>query len=432
MPLLKDVKIMKLLRLNISLWFKVWLSLFIFTLVLLSVKSEELLRAPSYFSYLTRLSVLYSAAESSEIAIDHFECADSCIYDEDIIDEAVRIISSDDLAYSQRMIIGLSKDASFDYLMWRVFGFRLGFADNDFQEKVFLKLSSYYPIAFGGVDLRPATLSSFNSFEELNGYIRNIRSKLTKRKEFVYGNVRYQAVVEPMFYMDWTYEDEGLNYKIFNSYLESETKSPLNVIRADIDGIFGPDLDFAAWKVDEFANYLTARDKLSQNGIVSFAKHFGYRPDFRKSEDGVIPDTHKAAVMQTTPLELFIKEDLALYESFLSPGPPRGLMVGHHVLQALDPVYPATASFKVKDFITEKLGSDVVTVSDSLDMKSVRSSFEGDNIFNVVTSDLTLLTLLSFPADFEVIDVGQQNDAVKKILELKHRLGKFHVVKVSD
>lgn len=401
-------------------------------LVLLSVKSEELSRAPDYFSYLRKLNVLYTAAESSEIGIDHFECADSCIYDEEIIDEAIRIILNDDFAYSQRMIIGLSKDASFDYLMWRVFGFRLGLFDNDFQETVFLKLSSYYPMAFGGVDLRPATLSGFNSFKELNGYIRDIRSKLTKRTEFVYGNVRYEAVIEPMFFMDWTYENEGLNYKIFNGFVESEIKSPLNVIRADIDGIFGPDLDFAAWKVGKFSDYLAVRDKLSQNGIVSFAKHFGYRPDFRVSEGGVIPDTHKATVVQTTPFELFIKEDFALYDSFLASGPPRGLMVGHHVLNAIDPVYPATASLEVRDFITNKLGSDVLTVSDSLDMKSIWSSFEGDNVFNVVTSDFTLLTLLSFPPDFKLIDVGQQNDAVKKILELKHRLGKFHVVKVSD
>jgi len=146
-------------------------------------------------------------------------------------------------------------------------------------------------------------------------------------------------------------------------------------------------------------------------------------------------DVHEEVVREVTPLRQFVSEDMAVLDQILQQGTANaGIMVGHHVLEAIDPERPASLSPKVFAYLRRRFGESLLTISDSLDMKGAAYGSAGG-----ACSTPADLILVIHPEAWERRDYqegcGQamsssrmeRKEILRRILESKMRMGLMEV-----
>jgi len=342
---------------------------------------------------------------------------------------------------SQRLVLGADRDFSLDHIVDRAFGvrFHLPF-DAGFREDLPAKINRSFPYGIGGIALRPSLLMNFSSIGALNAYIYTSVDRMRIRAILETGACTIQVTLLPWVFMDWNAYREGYNASLASHYTDAAGDKDFLVTRMAVNGVFGPQVDYHHGieaelpRLEEFVRVLNA------HGIITFAKHFGYRADYRRDSHGVIPtngrvDVHEEVVREVTPLRQFVSEDMAVLDQILQQGTANaGIMVGHHVLEAIDPERPASLSPKVFAYLRRRFGESLLTISDSLDMKGAAYGSAGG-----ACSTPADLILVIHPEAWERRDYqegcGQamsssrmeRKEILRRILESKMRMGLMEV-----
>lgn len=116
--------------------------------------------------------------------------------------------------------------------------------------------------------------------------------------------------------------------------------------------------------VDEVCVYISEMVAVMENGkLATVLKHFpGY------GENG---DTHTAEVIDEREKESF-DNDIKPFQAGINAG-SCAVLVSHNIVKAYDDENPASLSKPIIDLLRDKLGSDVVAMTDDLDMAAISS-----------------------------------------------------------
>ena len=158
--------------------------------------------------------------------------------------------------------------------------------------------------------------------------------------------------------------------------------------------------------------------------IGSVLKHFpGY---------GNNADTHTGIAVDSRSLESLKENDLIPFTAGIQAG-CGAVMVGHIIVEALDPDYPASLSPAVHRYLREELGYSGVIMTDDLVMQAITDQYgAGEAAVMAVLSGNDLLCSTEYAVQYEAvlqavldgrIDIDVLNSAVRNVLEWKIRLG---------
>lgn len=188
------------------------------------------------------------------------------------------------------------------------------------------------------------------------------------------------------------------------------------------DRSFGGD----AASVSEYVSQVVG--VMSEEGIGSVLKHFpGY---------GNCADTHEGMVIDHRVADDFYVSDFLPFEAGVQSGAD-AVMVCHNIVEAFDSEYPASLSPAVHEILRERLGDDVVVLTDDLDMEGITDFTDGTSaaVQAVLAGNDMLLT-----SDYEthinavlravedgVIQEDRINASVARILAWKISLGLIEV-----
>ena len=173
------------------------------------------------------------------------------------------------------------------------------------------------------------------------------------------------------------------------------------------------------------AEFVCRTAKISADyGVGSVIKHF--------PGHGNNTDTHFYTTRDTRSLEELKGNDLIPFQAAMDEG-YSAVMIGHTVVEALDDEYPASLSKKVHDYIRNQMKFDGVIMPDALDMDTVSSSFNGENVavLAIMTGNDILCTSeykQQYDAVLEAvkngkISIDQIDESVLRILKWKIELG---------
>ena len=177
------------------------------------------------------------------------------------------------------------------------------------------------------------------------------------------------------------------------------------------------------------ANYITNVIPAWQNaGVAATLKHFpGY---------GSAIDTHTDFAVVTKSKEDFEKEDLLPFKSGITAGAD-SVMIAHIVMQAVDPVYPASLSRKVvTDLLRNELGYNGLIITDALEMGAIKQfaqehdqvpvdvlAVEAGNDCVMNNDYETAIPQIHAAVTNGTIKESEINEHVFRILDLKRKLG---------
>ena len=158
--------------------------------------------------------------------------------------------------------------------------------------------------------------------------------------------------------------------------------------------------------------------------IGSVLKHFpGY---------GNNADTHTGIAVDSRPLESLKENDLIPFTAGIQAG-CGAVMVGHIIVEALDPDYPASLSPAVHRYLREELGYSGVIMTDDLVMQAITDQYgAGEAAVMAVLAGNDLLCSTEYAVQYEAvlqavldgrIDIDVLNSAVRNVLEWKIHLG---------
>ena len=158
--------------------------------------------------------------------------------------------------------------------------------------------------------------------------------------------------------------------------------------------------------------------------VGSVLKHFpGY---------GNNADTHTGIAVDSRPLSDFESQDFLPFSAGIQAG-CGGILVGHILVEALDPELPASLSPAVHRYLREALGFTGVSMTDDLVMQAITDQFgAGEAAVMAVLSGNDLLCSTEYAVQYEAvlqavldgrIDIDVLNSAVRNVLEWKIRLG---------
>ena len=158
--------------------------------------------------------------------------------------------------------------------------------------------------------------------------------------------------------------------------------------------------------------------------VGSVLKHFpGY---------GNNADTHTGIAVDSRPLSDFECQDFLPFSAGIQAG-CGGIMVGHILVEALDPELPASLSPAVHRYLREELGFSGVIMTDDLVMQAITDQFgAGEAAVMAVLSGNDLLCSTEYAVQYEAvlqavldgrIDIDVLNSAVRNVLEWKISLG---------
>ena len=158
--------------------------------------------------------------------------------------------------------------------------------------------------------------------------------------------------------------------------------------------------------------------------VGSVLKHFpGY---------GNNADTHTGIAVDSRPLSDFESQDFLPFSAGIQAG-CGGILVGHILVEALDPELPASLSPAVHRYLREELGFSGVIMTDDLVMQAITDQFgAGEAAVMAVLSGNDLLCSTEYAAQYEAvlqavldgrIDIDVLNSAVRNVLEWKISLG---------
>ena len=158
--------------------------------------------------------------------------------------------------------------------------------------------------------------------------------------------------------------------------------------------------------------------------VGSVLKHFpGY---------GNNADTHTGIAVDNRPLSDFESQDFLPFSAGIQAG-CGGILVGHILVEALDPELPASLSPAVHRYLREELGFSGVIMTDDLVMQAITDQFgAGEAAVMAVLSGNDLLCSTEYAVQYEAvlqavldgrIDIDVLNSAVRNVLEWKISLG---------
>ena len=173
------------------------------------------------------------------------------------------------------------------------------------------------------------------------------------------------------------------------------------------------------------AEFVCRTAKISADyGVGSVIKHF--------PGHGNNTDTHFYTTRDTRSLEELKENDLIPFQAAMDDG-YSAVMIGHTVVEALDDEYPAYLSKKVHDYIRKQISFDGVIMPDALDMDTVSSSFNGENVAVLaIMAGNDILCTSEYKEQYEAvlqavkdnkISIEQIDESVLRILRWKLQLG---------
>ena len=173
------------------------------------------------------------------------------------------------------------------------------------------------------------------------------------------------------------------------------------------------------------AEFVCRTAKISADyGVGSVIKHF--------PGHGNNTDTHFYTTRDTRSLEELKGNDLIPFQAAMDEG-YSAIMIGHTVVEALDDEYPASLSKKVHDYIRNQMSFDGVIMPDALDMNTVSSSFNGENVAVLaIMAGNDILCTSEYKEQYEAvlqavkdnkISIEQIDESVLRILRWKLQLG---------
>ena len=173
------------------------------------------------------------------------------------------------------------------------------------------------------------------------------------------------------------------------------------------------------------AEFVCRTAKISADyGVGSVIKHF--------PGHGNNTDTHFYTTRDTRSLEELKGNDLIPFQAAMDEG-YSAIMIGHTVVEALDDEYPASLSKKVHDYIRNQMSFDGLIMPDALDMDTVSSSFNGENVAVLaIMAGNDILCTSEYKEQYEAvlqavkdnkISIEQIDESVLRILRWKLQLG---------
>ena len=168
-------------------------------------------------------------------------------------------------------------------------------------------------------------------------------------------------------------------------------------------------------------NVLTVMDDHRVGGVL---KHFpGY---------GNNTDTHVGIAVDDRTLAELEAADLIPFAAGIEAG-CGAILVSHTFVNCLDPVYPASVSVAVHDYLRQEMGFDGVIVTDDLIMEAITDLYgtEEAAVLAVLAGNDLLCSSeyqVQYRAVLEAVRSGripaeQLDGAVERVLEWKHKLG---------
>ena len=173
------------------------------------------------------------------------------------------------------------------------------------------------------------------------------------------------------------------------------------------------------------SDYVTQMvEAMQEEGIGSVLKHFpGY---------GNCADTHEGIVIDHRVADDFLVADLLPFEAGAANG-AGGVLVCHNIVEAFDEELPASLSPAVHELLREKLGNDIVVMTDDLDMDGITEYTDGASAaVQAVVAGNDLLLLSDYETGIRaVLDAVEDgtvteeriNESVSRILTWKIALG---------
>ena len=164
--------------------------------------------------------------------------------------------------------------------------------------------------------------------------------------------------------------------------------------------------------------------EMHSNRIGSCLKHFpGY---------GNNADTHIGMATDSRSLEALESCDLIPFYAGIQAGAD-AILVSHTIVEALDPLTPASLSPGVHQYLRNEMGFDGVIVTDDLVMQAITDQYgAGEAAVLAVLAGNDLLCASDYRTQYDAvyaavlegrIDIDTLNNAVRNVLEWKTELG---------
>ena len=155
---------------------------------------------------------------------------------------------------------------------------------------------------------------------------------------------------------------------------------------------------------EETAEYVSAVvSTMKQTPVASCVKHF---PGYGNSKK----DTHKGLDINKKSLEKLKKSDLVPFERAIDEGVD-SILLTHTVVNAYDPIHPASLSSDVVRAIREDMGFDGLLITDGLEMGAI-IKYSGDSGKACIMAVKAGVDILCAPKN-PISDYNSVLDAVK-------------------
>lgn len=176
---------------------------------------------------------------------------------------------------------------------------------------------------------------------------------------------------------------------------------------------------------------------MHDGGVLTVGKHYP------SSINPLGIDTHMAESHSPQTEEELVDHSLYAYLELIKEDLLDGIMVGHESVPKIDPVYPASLSKSIIDVI-KKRGFNGFFISDALGMMGIRAKFgevESKGLAVEAGIDLALPftsnireTHDALKSCYEkgIISEERLNEAVKKVLEIQHKVMLMHEKEYTD
>ena len=234
-------------------------------------------------------------------------------------------------------------------------------------------------------------------------------------------------------------DDTELTYKVAKATAEEFRSMGIIQIQSPICDVFrypGRQTMKAATfgeDAEQVAKHVVAMKRgFRDGGVLAMGKHFpGY--------GSIATDAHKGTAHIVKSVEDVEKEDMVPFKALIDDGVD-GIMMGHVIVDAIDPKYPATLSETlVKGYVREKLGFDGIIMTDAMRMKAIQDNYgTGPASVMAVQAGCNMVLLRGdmnhFKEGYDAILTAAKNGeiseetldtCVKRILKAKEDAGLF-------
>ncbi len=160
---------------------------------------------------------------------------------------------------------------------------------------------------------------------------------------------------------------------------------------------------------------------MEEQGIASCLKHFpGYGGNI---------DTHQYVAVDDRPLEQFKAEDFLPFEAGIRAGADF-VLVAHNIVNAVDPVMPATLSKPIHEILRKELGFEGIIITDDMAMAAAAHYPEPYKAAVLAGNDMVIVT--DFKTAYQEVCNAVKNgeipesvidEAVRRIFAVKKEKG---------